>query len=144
MESALFEDPICILLLCCVCWPGNERYRQAAALSGQQATLGFSSHSSAPFLNDQMPPGAFYSFPEMNLPDVAHLILLARQKTFLSPVDIKTFWDVVCHRSIACAAKSTAMPLGVSDTSLRRETWIVWFVAVVVLLLVQTGGVQWL
>lgn len=42
MEQALFDDPICILLLCCFCWPGSERYRRAAALSGQQATLGFS------------------------------------------------------------------------------------------------------
>lgn len=42
MEQAMFDDPICILLLCCFCWPGSERYRQAAALSGQQATLGFS------------------------------------------------------------------------------------------------------
>lgn len=42
MEQALFDDPICILLLRCFCWPGSERYRQAAALSGQQATLGFS------------------------------------------------------------------------------------------------------
>lgn len=39
-ERVLFDEPICILLPCRFCWPGNERYREAAVLSGQQATLG--------------------------------------------------------------------------------------------------------
>lgn len=59
MERALFDDPICILLVRRFCWPGNERYRQAAALSGQQATLGFCLQCSPCLPADRMPLGAF-------------------------------------------------------------------------------------
>lgn len=54
---------------------------QPAALSGQQATLGFHIPSSAFALNDQMPSGAFYSFLKMNWPGIAQLMSHARQKT---------------------------------------------------------------
>lgn len=80
MEWAPFDDPICILLLCCFYWPENERYRQAAALSGQQATLGFCLYTllACPPTKCLLEP--FNPFPEMNWPDVAQLIPLARQK----------------------------------------------------------------
>lgn len=86
-ERVLFDEPICILLQCRFCWPGNERYREAAVLSGQQATLGSLPPSPSRLSIDQNASGCLW-IPVFVLswPNVAQLMPLARQRILAQSV----------------------------------------------------------